>query len=508
MELVAAKDTTPITTEPSARAHGRPLQLLSLTILLSGAVWYAMYLKYSVLDLDIWWHLKVGDWIVQHLAVPRTGIFSATAGDRPWVAYSWGYEVLLSRAYAWFGLSGVGFFGVLLTFAVAYTVFWMLRRISGSFWLASCLGFIACSAFLYTLMPRPVFFSMILFMATLTLIFEAQRDGRIQLLYWLPLVFVLWANLHIQFLYGLFLVGLLLAVNLAHDLMDATKFKPEWLAPARLSTKSVALVFAGCVLSTCIGPYSFHLYRVAYEYSQAKATYALIQELRPINFRFVCHYVQLLLTGSAFFAIGRQKKIDLFKLSLLTICSVVAYRTMRDSWFICVPAAACIADSFRKDTDPVRGERWYEALAVFAGVIVLAALFVRNTGFTTRDLDAAISSELPVKAVNFLRRNPTPGPLYNPLDWGGFLIWYMPDHPVAIDGRNDLYGDEMDLQFFRTIQADSSYQNDPYLNQAGTLLLQKRLPLVGVLRTDPNYQLVYEDDLAVIFVRRSAFWQR
>ena len=59
---------------------------------------------------------------------------------------------------------------------------------------------------------------MMLFCVTLTLVLEAHRTGRVQLLYWLPLIFLLWANLHIQFIYGLFVVGLLLAVNLAQRL--------------------------------------------------------------------------------------------------------------------------------------------------------------------------------------------------------------------------------------------------------------------------------------------------
>jgi hypothetical protein len=103
----------------------RPLQMLVLAGLLTAVAVRALYLKFCVLDLDIWWHLKVGDWIVEHHAVPHTGILSRTAADRPWVAYSWGHEVLLSRAYQWFGLVGVGVYGVLLTLAVAYGIYWM-----------------------------------------------------------------------------------------------------------------------------------------------------------------------------------------------------------------------------------------------------------------------------------------------------------------------------------------------------------------------------------------------
>jgi hypothetical protein len=119
-----------------------------------------------------------------------------------------------------------------------------------------------------------------------------------------------------------------------------------------------------------------------------------------------------------------------------------------------------------------------------------------------RGLDDAMSSQFPVKAVNFLRRNPQPGPLYNTFDWGGFLTWYMPDYPVAIDGRTDLYGDELDFLFFNSERGDDSYVNDPYLNEAGVVLLDRTKPLATVLRGDQRFQKIYEDPLAVVFIRR------
>ncbi|MGC2540692.1 MAG: hypothetical protein WA372_05780, partial [Candidatus Sulfotelmatobacter sp.] len=130
-----------------ALVQRRLIQMIVLTALLTTVAARAMLLKFSVLDLDIWWHLKVGDWIIEHRALPHTGILSRTAANRPWAAYSWGYEVLLSRAYAWFGLVGVGIYGTLLTVAVAYAVYWMIRRLSGKFWVACILATISCSAF-------------------------------------------------------------------------------------------------------------------------------------------------------------------------------------------------------------------------------------------------------------------------------------------------------------------------------------------------------------------------
>ncbi|MGB9071271.1 MAG: hypothetical protein WCC22_01250 [Terriglobales bacterium] len=480
----------------------RGLQLVTLAALLAVVGWRSFQLKFCVLDLDIWWHLKVGDWIVQHLSVPHTGILSRTAANRPWVTYSWGYEVMLSRAYAWFGLLGIGVFGTLLTIAIAFAVYWMARRLSGRFWVSCLLAAATCSAFLFDLMPRPVFLSIVLFTVTLTLILNAQRSGQVQTLYWLPLVFLCWANLHIQFIYGLFLVGLMLGVNLVQRGAARLGMETGFLAPSTLPARALAAVFGACVIVTLIGPNSYHLYGVIASYSRAKVAYSAIIELQPLSFRVSSNYVELLLAGAAFYAVGWQKRIDLFKLALLVVGSVVAFRTMRDSWFLCIPAAACLADTPVEGSEQDLPETTFELAGVFAMAALAMLLFARDTEFTTRGLDRAITGTFPVKAVNFLRRNPQPGPLYNTFDWGGFLMWYMPQYAVAIDGRNDLYGDELDERFFRTQGGDLSYKTDPSLNESGVILLRKTDGLVYSLNLDPNFRKIYEDELATVFVRR------
>ncbi len=480
----------------------RPLQLAALAIFLAAVGGFAFYTKLCVIDNDIWWHLKVGDWIIEHLAVPHTGILSRTAANRPWVAYSWGYEVLMSWAYRWFGIIGIGLYGTLLTIGVAYAVYWMLRRLSGRFWVALVLAAITAWSFLFNGMPRPVFFSIMLFCATLTLLFEANRRGRVDLLYWLPLIFWVWVNLHIQFIYGLFLVGLLMAITVAQRLAERWDIAPNFLLPPTLPAIPLIGIFVACVLATLIGPNFYHPYVAVYEYSKSKFAYNVIIELQPLGFRQSSNYAELLLGAFAFFAIGWRKKIDPFKLAMMTICSVVAYRTMRDAWFIAIPAAACIADFPAPQEEREPAESWLENLGVAAVVAVLLFVLARGTAFTQRGLDRAISSEYPVNAVNFLRQHPQPGPLYNNLGWGGFLMWYMPDFPVAIDGRNDLYGDELDQLFYASQNGDAGYATDPYLNEAGVVVLAADLPLAKLLTADPRFQLIYQDSLAVVFARR------
>jgi hypothetical protein len=480
----------------------RRVQLSALVALLAGIGIYALRTKYSVLDPDTWWHLKVGEWILRNSALPHTGILSRTAAQRPWVAYSWGYEILLSLAYSWFGILGIGIFGTALTIGVGAAAYGMLRRLSGRFWLSCLLAAITCWAFLFNGAPRPVFFSYILFCVTLTLLFEAQRNGRIQLLYWLPLVFLVWANLHIQFIYGLFTVSLFVGIHLTQKLLSALKINTDFLLPSTLPAMPLVAIFALCYLATVLGPNTYHPYLVVLAYTKAKFPYKIISELQAVPFRLWSNFVELFLAAAGFYAVGWRKKIDAFKLALLVIASIVAFRTMRDAWFLGFPAAACIADFPVGENASFRSDSWREFSLVAAAVILFLFVAAPFTDFNTRALDSAVSAGYPVNAINFLRRGSFSGPLYNNLNWGGFLMWYLPELPVAIDGRNDLYGDDLDELFYNSEFANPSYATDSYLNDAGLVVLESRIPLARTLTTDPRFRLVYQDQIATVFVRR------
>jgi hypothetical protein len=478
----------------------RILQLAALASMLALMATIAFASRTTVRDPDIWWHLKVGDWILQNHAVPHIGIFSRTAGSMPWIAYSWGYEVLLSLSYAWFGLSGFAMFGVVLTMAVTFALFWMLDRLSGSFWLAWSLSFIGSFAYLFSLMPRPVFFTMILFTVVLGLILEAQRSGQIKVLYWLPLLFLIWANLHIQFLYGLFALGLFTGINLLQRIANRAGLELSFLEQPSLPLLPLVGISLASLVAPCIGPYSYHLIGVVTAYSNSHVPYFMVQELSAFSFKHFTHYVLLLLTAAAFYAVGWREKLNLFKLSLLLVASIIAFRTQRDAWFLGIAAASFIADYPQNKRNDAPVLRLPELAGLGAILAVIVVLIGNNIGFTPRDLDRAISHEYPVSAVNFVRQNRLPGPLYNNLDWGGFLIWYMPQYPVAVDGRNDLYGDDLDLRTYKSSMGDS-YTEDPYLNESRLVLLPKKTPLAGLLTIDPRFQLVYQDQIAMVFVR-------
>jgi hypothetical protein len=260
---------------------------------------------------------------------------------------------------------------------------------------------------------------------------------------------------------------------------------------------------------------------VVFEYVKQRVPYYSIIELQPLSFRLSGNHVLLMLACGGFFAVGFRKRVDLFKLAMLVVASVVAFRTMRDSWFIGIPALACIADwrpllaGFQSPQDTTRSadlrslgphRTWAAAivqnLVIAAALALVLVLIARKTGFNQRALEAAVRGNFPMDAAGFIRRNHLRGPLYNTLNWGGFLIWYLPEYPVAIDGRSDVYGDEVGARFYSVLTGDPKYAVDPDLNSAGVILLQKPYTIGALLSADPRFKVVYEDRISAVFVQR------
>jgi hypothetical protein len=115
-----------------------------------------------------------------------------------------------------------------------------------------------------------------------------------------------------------------------------------------------------------------------------------------------------------------------------------------------------------------------------------------------------ISQNFPVKACDYIVANTLSKPLFNEYSWGSFLTWYLPEYPVVVDSRVELYGDDMLTKYFDVVGGKERLDSDPMVARAGTLLLERNSAMAKALKLLPalssQYRLVYSDDLADIFV--------
>jgi hypothetical protein len=211
---------------------------------------------------------------------------------------------------------------------------------------------------------------------------------------------------------------------------------------------------------------------------------------------------------AAFFALGRRRSLEVFELMALVAGTVLAFRIQRDAWIAVLPAIAVLADGFhleRVGSDAWSSIAWWQkplAAALTTTIFIAAAFHLPDR----TNLMNKISENFPVKACDFITNNHLPQPLFNTYSWGGFLTWYLPEYPVAVDSRVDLYGDEILTSYFQVITGKERLDTNPSLASARTLLLERQSGMADALVRLPmlssQYRKLYSDDLASVFVRQ------
>jgi hypothetical protein len=486
---------------PVAAAPESPWRVAIWTVLYALPVAVALI---PALDYDIWWHLRTGQWVVEHGTVPATDPFSQYGLEtgKPWVAYSWLFEVLVYGAYRFLGYPGIFLFRAALTVAVVVALHRLVAKREPRFLVAAGVTSVALMAMLPLLNDRPWLFSILFSAVTLDVILDL-RDGKpAPLAFLLPPLFALWANLHVQFVHGLFLLGLACAAPLLDRLLR--REPPGDGANRALTPRWWRLVglTAACTLATLATPYHVHLYRVVLEYGTHQVPHQLVAEFKALEFRNFWDWSVLLLGAAAAFALGRRRGLSAFDVLLLAACAWFAFRSRRDIWLLAlaalalVPAARTLPAAAR-----VFWPTWRQALATAAVVLTLAAGYwtYAVSGSHVQD---TLEARFPAKAAAFVREKEYPGPLYNGFDWGGYLIWELPELPVALDGRTNLHGDARIARAQDAWLGRPGWEADPELAAARVVIADTKTPLASLLRSDPRFQLAYEDRTAVVFVAR------
>jgi len=218
-----------------------------------------------------------------------------------------------------------------------------------------------------------------------------------------------------------------------------------------------------------------------------------------LHFRAPQDYLLLLLTMAAFLSLGLRRSRDFLQISLLVLCAIASFYSQADSWLVLLASIAVVAagDSKPEPSSAARSVIFAAASAIVLLGIAILVRFPRDP----EPMLAELGQTYPVVAADYIRDHHLPQPLFNPIPWGGFLAWYLPEYPVAIDGRTDLYGDDYNIHYAKVMNADEHYSTFPPLNQASTLILQKNSLMGVALATVPGFKTVYSDDVAVVLVR-------
>ena len=477
--------------------------ILVLACLFSGGAWYESYQTKSLLDSDIWVHISTGEWILRNHTVPHTALFTKHT-ELEWVVPSWGFDTFFAYGVRLLRLRTIPLSVMTFTAVLAVVTFGLAKGWQENFWSAA--GLTAASEYiLLNFPPGPAMASAVFFAIELSILMRFRDSRNCRAIRWMPILLLVWANLDGQFLYGLLILGLY-AIGSLLEVATWRHGEESW--PKESGLSRFVLYGALSVVATLISPYFYAPYAVIGRSAIGPIGLAVLDNLHSMSFRQPQHYAVLLLVSFACVALGKQHCRDWFKVSLLAVCAAFAFRRQQDMWLATLAAVAVIADGVHGEVggeSPVSAHtsRRLEGLTVAAivvAVFVVAAMHIPSAPI----LRSLIAKEFPVKAADFIRGHRLLPPLYNAHAWGAFLTWYLPEYPVSIDGRIEMYGRAINDSFFETSTGLRPPEQDLSIMKAQTFLLKKESRLNDAVSHLRGIETLYEDELAVVMKRNAA----
>ena len=467
-----------------------------------------------VSDPDFWWHLKTGEYIVDTRSIPHTDIFSTLRFGSEWVTHEWLSEVFMYGVFRVLGFGGlIVVFSLLITvaFGIAYQ---RCRQLARDRYIPGFVLLLAAAATLPTWGVRPQMFSLLFASIFISFLDRYSRTEAMPSIWWLAPLMVLWVNLHAGFALGLGLivltiVGLLLDYLLVHQY----SFPEVWR-----HIRPLSLLLIICVAAVCLNPNGTRIYSYPFETLSSHAMMQYIEEWRSPDFHNPQFQLLSLLFFTTFSALAlSSKRVRPSQLLLLAATGWATLRSGRNVVFFSLVAMPLLAEhSWILINDQPWGSRFHinddrERAGRPAGKLILNILLfgvalgvgALAVGSAVRRQPAVETQEFPAAAINFIRQQKPPQPIFNEYTWGGYLIWKLyPDYRVYIDGRADVYGDKFVQEFLGIHDGNQAWRERLDTYGVRTVLVKPNVALASLLRQDDGWQKVFEDPQAVIFVRR------
>jgi hypothetical protein len=463
---------------------------------------------------DLGFHLRAGNYILSGNGWPRTDPFTFTVRDHPYIDTSWGYQVALALLERASGAAALVVFHALLVLLVfALLVLTARLRSAHPPTLAGLvlLGGLAAEP---RFEARPELWSYTLLALTLYLLhrYAARRDESL----W-PLVplFLVWANSHSLFLLGwgalsCFVIG-------------------AWIRERRLDRRLMAWS-AAAIAATLINPYGWRAPVLALSLAtrmreanvfarsigefQSPLAQTFSDQLRFYAVPALSFWVLAALVLYSVWPLWRKRRLD-----CLLLCAVflpLSLSMVRNAPLLslaCLPGVAWALPRtpFARWLPPHEAGRrlWGRALAacLIAGCALLSLRIVNDAYYVdARRLERFGLGwnrlKLPTDAASYVDRVGLRGPMMNHLNFGGYLIWALPD-PVFIDGRLEVMGEAFFEQYRAALASPQGLEASVARYGLRWIVFPYRLrpDLLGGLSRDLRWRLVYVDHLAALFVR-------
>jgi len=475
---------------------------------------------------DIWWHLRTGDLLLRGI-FPTQDIFSFTAFGKSWILHEWGSEVLFALAYKGMGISGLIIlksFVFALMFGLVFNM--MLRR---------NINILVCFMFTLIMMIgnvngwtiRPHMFTSLFLVILFYIYIEFKHHKKQKALRFLPLIFLLWINLHGGFIIGFIFLGICIIAELINIFIQYDKDKSLSFYECKKLIIYTIISFAACFINP--NTYEGVLYPLIYLGNQMDSH--LIAEWQSPTIRVDVQFFIMV-----FFIIGglifNKKKLLLYEISLMFVFIFFAFSARRHISIFTLVAIPIVVPlwqniifaGYNQIFDIVTGrlksllqkisEYFNSRSSTFSLKekqlkyhtipILVVFFFILLCGVKGEKLNIGLDrSRYPIEIIDYIKSNNIKGNIFNQYRWGGFLIWSLPDRKVFIDGRMDVYKKEISDQYFTVIDLKEGWE-DVLKKHSIEYVVAKKDKIISrfLAKLSDEWIIVKETDNAYLFSKK------
>jgi len=479
-------------------------------------------------DDDLFWHLATGRYVVENKVVPDKDVFGHVTAGQEWIPFEWGWDVLS------YGLYNIGGYNAILVFRslafcfIFFLLYMLLRKFKVNSFLSIAMLLLLLTAIMDRLSPRPHIITYIFFVVLLYILLSYKyldREKYSKRLYYIPLIFLIWANSHMGVLAG----GLILFIYTISEtiiyLKPSAYSTAEIKALNKTELRNLWIISAVSALMLLVNPHGFSTFAYAYSHTKMKMLESVNEWQSPLSskmdFGFIITLYKIFLFSGIIVLYYAFKKKDIYFALMFIGFAIYSVRAIRFTvdyemimTFFIIVSLNYILSAIRdvKFRNFLNGNILKGALGIF--IIYVISQVPSNAIYEKlqyyRVYGWGINSDfIPVQMFDFIRENKISGTPYNHFGTGGYMVWNFPGERNFIDSRNlndeifNEYNSIMVMQpgFEKKLEergVDYIVYLDPDLIRRPNDL--KRL-VTSYFSTNKNWKLVFWDDKSMLFVK-------
>ena len=460
-------------------------------------------------DGDTGYHIRTGEVILQTWQIPSRDPYSFHSPSLKWTAHEWLSEVIMAAVYKTAGLTGVVIFFALLLAVTHWLLYRLLIKRSDDVLLSTAITLLATATSAMHWLARPHAFSLLLTLLWCHYLDRFNVEERRSLVH-LPILMLVWVNLH-----GGYIIGLILIIlYLLGDIFYSMTKPPEESRRFRHKARVLFYILMGCGAACLMNPYGVEILWFPIRLASDRFVMDRVSEFMSPNFHEALPFKYMLLAVIGALAVSPSALgvIDVELVVLLSYMSLYSARHVSLFAIILAPillkACARIIDeapgtllrfyrrrnlNLKSIETAVNGYAWPIASVIFVGSIAATG------GLNIRFNDKVF----PVAGVEFLKREPIPGNMFNNDEFGDYMIFTSwPQYRIFMDGRSDMYGKQYGGDYLSVVNLQPGWRKILQKYDISWVFFDTTSALTAALRDDHDWQPIYSDAVATIFVKK------